>query len=360
MDCAAFMAHDGQGARVPRMREGLNRYSVSTHFLRLLTEYAAAQSIDVEAWLGSCGLDRQVLGDPDGRIAFLAYARLLDDLAERSRQPHLGLELGPLIRVAHLGAGGLAQMACSTVRELLPRMARYNSLIMDAFEDDLQITDEEVVLNWRQRIPSEVRVSRHHAELNFALTQALVPQFTGEQIYPSRVWFRHPPPADPGRLSDHFRCEVRFDAPVDLLACDVRVLDTELHVPDPATLRLLDRLCEQQLKLLEDRQQPAWLLACKQAITASLEDGQPELSGIAAAIGFTERQLRRKLGEQGLNFRGLIDERRQSLAEIYMADDSLSLVDVAMLLGFSEQSAFHRAYRRWTGEAPGTARRKLV
>lgn len=342
------------------MQKNLTGYTVSTHFVRLLTDYALARGLPPALLLARQGLDPAALDNPEGRVAFADYARLLDGLAVELDEPHLGLSLGATARVAHLGTSGLAQMACSTVQELLPRMARYNSLVMDAFEDDLAVDGDELILRWRRRIPDDVAISGHHAELNFALTQSLIPQFTGEQIFPTRVCFRHPAPADPAPLLDFFQCEVRFDQPVDLLACDAQVLKRQLHAPDPLTLQMLDRICEQQLQALEALHEPDWLLACKQVITRSLRDGQPEFAQLIEATGLEGRQLRRKLSERGLNFRGLVDACRQDLASIYMQDTSLGLVDVAMLLGFSEQSAFQRAYRRWTGESPGSARSRLL
>lgn len=342
------------------MYQGRHLFSVSTHFVRLLTEFAVINSLDVDTLCSDCGLNPEFIDDPEGRVAFTDYARLLDGLAAALNDPHIGLRLGSSARLAHLGTAGLAQMACSNVQELLPRMARYNSLTMDAFEDDLDVKDGELILYWRRRIPDDICISRHHAELNFSLTQSLIPQFTGEQIFPTRVSFRHPPPADIGVLQSFFKCEISFNAPVDMLACDAQVLGRELRPADPQTLQMLDRICEQQLKALEDLKDPEWVVSCKQAITKSLKNGQPEFSNIAQMAGCEARQLRRKLSERGLNFRELIDECRQDLAKAYIADTSLSLVEIAMLLGFSEQSAFQRAFRRWTGEAPGSARRRIT
>ncbi len=342
------------------MPRDLSRFTVSTHFVRLLTDYAQSRGLSVQTLLRAHGWAADALDDADGRIAFPDYARLLDGLADELDEPHIGLRLGEIARLGHLGTSGLAQMACSTVQELLPRMARYNSLIMDAFEDDLEVAGDELILRWRRRLPGDVDISRHHAELNFALTQCLIPQFTGEQIYPTRVCFRHAAPADPAVLQSFFKCEVTFNAPVDLLACDAALLTRQLHAPDPVTLQVLDRICEQQLHALQALQEPDWLLACKQAITRALKNGQPEFALVVEASGFEARQLRRKFAERGLNFRALIDSCRRDLAQGYMADPELSLIEVAMLLGFSEQSAFQRAYRRWTGESPGSARRRML
>lgn len=342
------------------MHEGLADFTVSTQFVRLLTEYALSCDMDVDDLARTHGLEPMALEDSEGRVSFSAYASLLDGLASQLNEPHIGLLLGPTARLAHLGTSGLAQIACSTVSELLPRMARYNSLLSNAFEDDVDVVNDELILRWHQKVPEGFHISRHHAELNFALTQSLIPHFTGEQVFPTRVAFRHPPPDNPLTLEEFFHCEVQFNAPVDAMSCDASILERTLHAPDPVTLQMLDRICEQQLKALEELQEPDWLLGCKQAITKSLSSGQPELSSIAKDSGYEVRRLRHLLSERGLNFRALVDTCRNNLAQAYIVDPNLSLVDVAMLLGFSEQSAFQRAYRRWTGESPGSTRRRLL
>lgn len=335
-------------------------HTVSTHFVRLLTQYAESRGLSATSVLARQGLGADALDDADWRVPFVHYDRMLEFAAAQLDEPHLGLRLGSLARVAHLGAGGLAQMACRNVQELLARTARYNALIMDAFEDDISVEGNEIVLRWRCRLPANLTVSRHHGELNFAMTQSLIPHFTGVQIFPTRVCFSHAQPAHPKVLDDFFRCKVEFEAPVDLMACSAEILTLQLHPTDPTILQMLDRVCEQQLKAVEGLHEPEWLHAAKQAITASLPDGQPELDQVARTIGLSERQLRRRLTEYCLSFRSLIDERRRELARSYMADPRLSLLEVAMLLGFSEQSAFQRAYRRWTGEAPGSTRRAML
>lgn len=337
-----------------------DRLTVSTHCVRLLADYASSRGLSLPALFDHCDMELSLLDEPDVRIAFSSYAMLLDYLAEILDEPHIGLKLGANARLAHLGTSGLTQMACSTVKELLPRMVRYNALLMDAFYHDLQLEGDEVVLTWCSKLPEDAPPSRHHAELNFAMIQSLIPHFTGREVFPTRVWFRQAAPENVRVHEDFFRCEVRFDAPNDLIACSAEVMTWALRSPDPATLQTLDRICEQQLKALGECQEPGWLLDCKRAITTSLQNGQPGLAKIAGLLGMQQGQLRRKLSDRGLNFRGLVEECRQELAECYIADPELSLVEVAVLLGFSEQSAFHRAYKRWTGEAPGTARRRLL
>ena len=171
------------------------------------------------------------------------------------------------------------------------------------------------------------------------------------------VSFRHARPLDVRAYEDVFRCPLRFDAPETALGIDARYLDVRLPHANAQLRRIMDDLCAQLLKQLGDTVEPAWLAIARRTVLESFKDGVPEVNAVAKATGFTEAQLKGQLSQRGLSFRGFIDELRRSLALGYTRDPSLGLVDIAFLLGFSEQSAFQRAFKRWTGMTPGDYRR---
>ena len=333
------------------------QYTVAVHFLRLLTDYCDANGLPASQLLESHGLPVELLEQPEKRIPYLCYASMLDSAAAQLRDPHLGLHMGQFVRPGHVGVGALAQFACANVEQQVQRLVRYSGLDYDAFRDEVVHENGDVVLRWHCLLPPEIALSHHHAELNFAVVKTLAPQFTGSDIRATWIRFRHPAPEDSEELQRFFGCPVYFDADVDSLAFPEAALDLPIQMANVQALAMLDNICEQQLKQLSRAQPPQWLKDCKRSIAEQLHNGTPDLSHIAQKLEVSPRKLRRLLAEQELSFRQLIDELRQTLAEQYMADSELSLADVAALLGFSEQSAFQRAYRRWTGESPGKSRR---
>lgn len=124
--------------------------------------------------------------------------------------------------------------------------------------------------------------------------------------------------------------------------------------PDPAMRQLMDRLAQQQLLTLTRTDDP--LVRARRLIAQRLGDGELELSHVASALHVSPRTFQRKLQEHGESFTQLVDGVRKEMAERYLEDASLSLTDIAFLLGYSEQSAFARAYKRWTGHAPARTR----
>lgn len=111
--------------------------------------------------------------------------------------------------------------------------------------------------------------------------------------------------------------------------------------------------------LLEKLPAPTgWLDEVERVVATALPDGAPSVATAARVLGMSGRTLQRRLGEHEQTWSTLVDRVRLRLARIHVANASMSVAEVAFLLGFSEQSAFTRAYKRWTGQTPTQARRR--
>ena len=99
---------------------------------------------------------------------------------------------------------------------------------------------------------------------------------------------------------------------------------------------------------------------CKAHLLEHLTSGEPTERGLAEAVGLSRRTLQRRLAEHGITYKRLVDETREALARRYLENPQRSLTEITFLLGFSEQSAFTRAFRRWHGESPSDYRRRCA
>jgi AraC-like DNA-binding protein len=104
----------------------------------------------------------------------------------------------------------------------------------------------------------------------------------------------------------------------------------------------------------------AWLEGLRDEISRRICDGQPTIFSLAKRLGLGVRTLQRRLDERGLVFKTLVEEIRRDLALRYLGDEGPSLTEVAFLLGYSEVSAFNRAFRRWTGGTPLSHRKRAL
>ena len=170
------------------------------------------------------------------------------------------------------------------------------------------------------------------------------------------VDLRRPRPADAGPYEERFRAPVRFDAEWDRL----RFTTAEWGAPIAGADATLARILEEHAHVLAARLQTAptdFAGTVQRAIMAALPESAEEES-VARSLHMSRRTLQRKLADEGTSFREVLDGVRRGLAESYLADRTVSIPEVAFLLGFSEQSSFHRAFQRWTGSAPGRWRRE--
>jgi AraC-like DNA-binding protein len=179
-------------------------------------------------------------------------------------------------------------------------------------------------------------------------------QSVGPRFRLERVSFRHAAPASTAEHARIFEAPVVFGAPEDALVLPCSLLDEPMPVASERTVRHLDRLLDEMLAELPRR--AALGEQVRAALAADLRSG-PTLEGVAARLGTTPRSLQRRLREEGGSFQELLDELRRELSLRYLGEPDLTLAEVAFSLGFAEQSAFHRAFRRWAGTTPAEWRR---
>lgn len=308
--------------------------------------------------LAHAGIDEALLNDPNSRVPFSSFHTLCDLTAEALGEPSLGLKLGQSVRPGHLGSHGFALMSCSTAGELMQQSARYSALTIDAGHNVFERKGDEFIRYWRRNLPGGESLGRLQDELHQATLVTLARWFVNrEDLNPNWVSFRHAKPADVSDYDRVFRCPVHFGAAETAVGFDAGFASLPLPHANAQLHRIMDDLCAQLLKQQGNALEPPWLAIARRSVLEAFKLGVPEIGEVARATGLTEDQLKENLSQRGLSFRGLLDDLRRALAVGYMRDPSLGLVDIAYLLGFSEQSAFQRAFKRWTGMTPGDYRR---
>ncbi|MEZ5238264.1 MAG: helix-turn-helix domain-containing protein [Microthrixaceae bacterium] len=170
---------------------------------------------------------------------------------------------------------------------------------------------------------------------------------------PLEVSFRHGAPADDAPHRDYFGCQVRFSAARDALCFGNEVLERRPALADEGLSSYLLAELEQLHWSASER---SLVLDVRSAVTDALPDGQPSKSQIARRLGMSERTLHRRLAEHGESFQELATRVRREAAESLLSNPQHSLAEVAFLTGFSDQSAFTRAFGRWTGVTPAAYR----
>lgn len=323
--------------------------SISVRVLQGIIAGAVARGVDAAALLTAASLTPAQLADPDARLPAESADRLWHRAARLSGDDLLGIHVAELFGPADLGGLGFAVRSSATVGESYRRIVRYFKLLVAAGAISLH-GDGPLVRIQRSMYSDEFRPSRHAHECLFMTLLLIGRRGTDDPFVPTRVRFCHPAPAAADALAAALGGPIEFDQPVDELVLEARQLALPLRESEPALAAVLDRHLEEQARALPTG---ATLLERVRAVLArDLRGGEPTLPDTARHLAMSSRSLQRYLQQQGTTLQEILRTLREDLARRYLSEQQESIAEIAFLLGFSDVSTFHRAFKRWTGHTP--------
>ena len=327
--------------------------TIASGAIRNLPSVVQEAGGDSAAVLRSVGIDPEVLGDVDARIPVETLHALWE--AVLAVAPGAG---GAVLGAERYSPGdyglvGFVAMNSGTLREAIGHAVRYMGLWTD--EPGMAL-ESDGTLRIVYRTPFADRIGlRFATEATPAEILHAARMVTQKHIVPREVRFMHPGPRDISLHEEFFGCKVTFRA--DDIAMLFSAEDLALPLPkaDEQLGAYLRSVANQALEKRGGTEDTP-LDHIRGIIAEQLQQGVPSLDQVAKGMATSERTLRRRLEAEGTSFRALLDETRALLAQGYVRDKRLPLSEVAFLLGFSEPSAFHRAFKRWTGTTPSAFR----
>jgi AraC-like DNA-binding protein len=314
---------------------------------------AVLRGADGPSLLAAAGLTPAALSDPEGRVPLAALTALFEEGARRTGDDAFGLHAAEIARSRPDNVLAIAVQSSPTLGEAYRRAARYAHILADTLEIRLVDEGDECWLSRHQRHPAGG--GRHAVEFSLAVMFLFGRGALGAAFRLRRVCFRHPPPARTDEHTRIFEAPIAFGADRDAIAFARPLLDAPLPTASARVSRHLERLLD-ELGAASPRRGDR-----SEEVRAALVEelrSVPTLEGVAARLGVAPRSLQRGLSAEGTSYSGLLDELRHELALAYLRQRDLALAEVAFLLGFAEQSAFQRAFRRWTGTSPAEWRRR--
>jgi AraC-like DNA-binding protein len=192
-------------------------------------------------------------------------------------------------------------------------------------------------------------------ETTLASSVSIARQVSSASFSPVEVLIRHAAPKTTAEHTDFFGCPVHFDADLDALVVSQEALAQPNILGDQGLTQFLMKHLDAELSEVGDH--ASLETRTKDAIARSLSEGLPKMAEVAHGLGLSARSFHRRLAEHGLSFQTLTEETRKELAEGLLRDQRYSLAEIAFLTGFSEQSSFTRAFKRWVGDTPATYRK---
>lgn len=286
----------------------------------------------------------------EARMPYADLITLWEELMRRGRDPGFPVSVGASTSVHDFDAVGFACMTQPTLREAIHQCVRYARAWTDVSE--WRVEADERAISMTFACPDPGRLGVRCATENVLTEMAHAGRLLTGRDYPiTRVRFRHRAPADTSAHHAFFRGAVEWGAPRNEISLSHDIAALPLVRADPALAGFFERHMRRVLAQLGEA--PGGVAERVRALlTDEVRRGAPTLQTAAARLGMSSRTLKRRLHDEGTTFQDVLDAVRCDLAKRYLEEQRLALGEVSFLLGFSEPSAFHRAFKRWTGRTP--------
>lgn len=332
--------------------------TISSDLLHILFQYASQLGLTEESLQSNCRFDLAEYQSSESRIPLLKFNEIWSFLRNQSQNPNFGLQFGlyahQMLKRHLLYA---LMMNCKTVEQAIKKNFLYHNLITDVIKPVILLDSSMAILKWEMNHDG-IRQERQFTEAILALFASKLGYITENQVQLSEVRFSHPMPDSIDEHGKIFNAPLLFDQPVNEILLFRRHLKKNILLANPQLLEDLETLVQKSLH--RNYQVNSWAEKVSTLFTREMMNGEDiNIQTISKKLGLTDRSLQLKLQEEGTTYRELVDNIRKETACEYLKDPQASICEIALLLGFSDQSSFHHAFRRWTGKNPGTYRKNL-
>jgi AraC-like DNA-binding protein len=308
--------------------------------------------LDSNAMLKRHGIDPVLLRNPDARIPSSAWDAVTREAADYIPDPSFGLLAARCWHPSNLGALGYAWLTSSTLRTALGRLVRYWRLLGEASSGRLEESSAGLMLvvdrQARDPVTNEIVV-----DFAMSLVMDMCRMNAGSTLCPVAIQMRRSLPEDRGAYRRFFGCAIHFGAGEDTMTLSYMDVDRTLPSSNRQIAATMDRILVERLAGLDKSDVVA---RCQAHLLEQLSSGDVSEDTMADQLHMSRRTLQRKLADSDLTYKQLVDDTRRDLAMRHLDDPRHSITDITFLLGFSQQSAFTRAFKRWTGLSPSEYR----
>jgi AraC-like DNA-binding protein len=314
--------------------------------------HAKASGIATAPLLDRAGMSRRQIDDPKVRVRVRDQVEFLNLVAAAANDELLGFHLAQACEPRAVGLYYYVLASSESVTDVCQRAARYSGLVN---EGAVQRYIDGKAIGIRIHFSGVSRYrDRHQVEFWIATVVRLLREFTGVHLNPQRVSFAHPGTQSLREMTRYFGCDIEFGAAVDEIVFAKNVGELPVVNADPYLNRALIAICEEAFAH-RTTHRGSIRTRVENEIAVLLPHGKARAAIIASRLGFSQRTLARHLAGEGTHFSDLLTAIRRDLASRYLKDETLSMSQIAWLLGFQDLGAFSHAFKRWSGTAPRNA-----
>jgi AraC-like DNA-binding protein len=309
---------------------------------------------NTEAFFEDAGLKTSILDTTNSWIGFHAFTALLKSVSEALDCPHLGLLLAAKQQPLPLGAYGQLLLRSHNLSAAFKLSTQYRALHSQAVDWQLKINDQQAMMirHYKTASCSTVQHSLYSLLKLYLMTRELL----GKNWQATGIYFSHSAPEHKSLYLRHFQCPVYFDQEFDGMICPAHDLEKTLPTSDSNLLSILQNYTDQLLSQSETEGTTS--SQARQLIQQTMASGNCTLEAISAQLLIHPMELYRRLKAEKITFRSLLKDVRQDTAFHFLGESEISLTELAQILGYSELSAFSRAFFRHNGLYPVQWREK--
>jgi AraC-like DNA-binding protein len=303
--------------------------------------------------LAEAGFDPALFDNPDNLVSLAARGRLLSHCVARTGCQHLGLLIGQRGGLNALGLTGLLVKYSPDVGTALRSLERYLHLHVRGASTTLAVVGRTAALSYEIHEPM-IEATDQVGDGAIALLSNIMRSLCGDEWAPIEVRLAHRPPDDVAPFRRFFHLTPRFDAEDNALVFSADWLDRALPQTDPQLRGLL----QAQVDALEARHGRDFPEQVRSVLRTAILTGHASADEVARIFSMHARTLNRRLGEFDIGFRNLVDEARFETARQMLESSTMEMTQIASMLGYTDASAFTRAFRRWSGTTPTQWRKR--
>lgn len=284
------------------------------------------------------------------RIPMTQYLQLMESCLEATGHEDFGLKAAMELQPQDLRSLGLGWLASDSVLDGLRRLTRFNRMVTSLSEVTLQEGEELVAIEVGKSFNAS---PGYYASRDYGVgvIVRMCRLTLGEYLAPLAIELQRPAPRDPRPWTYQLGAQVQFNSDAGRITWVRSDIEGKLPTGNPQVAHLMDENAAFYLQNHVETSIQSSIISC---ILRRLPDGPPSLTVIADDVSMSPRTLQRRLAGEGTNFDNLLQQLRSTMAQQYLRQNQHTIQQIAYLLGFSEASAFSRAFKRWTGHSPGS------
>ena len=319
------------------------------------TETIDALGADPCQVLADAGLSVDVVAKPESWISFRKVLSAYEIAARATRCPSFGLRLSAQRDLSFLGPLLLIFKYSETLESGLKSSVKYISVQNTGFHVSLSTNKETT--SWIIKVPDALRAAGNQwVEESLLTALKMLRIFLGDEYTPTGITFRHQSESNAARFEQYFGVAAEFSSADDALIIDTASLGISNPIADQETFRFLSAYLDSRVnKNCDD------IVGSVQALLRNLiPTGQYSIDVVADQLGMHRRTLQRRLEQTGPSYAEVLEQCRSNMATDFLATSNIPMVNLAHMLGYSDQSAFNHAFRRWHGESPRSWQQRNV